>query len=697
MEYANIMPKKGSKKEKRSPSLSKKFNALISRDKAPVPLPRKVAVNIDDISGPYPTSMDPDSRVKSDSTFESVSSVDDLEVGVFDQGVNHYEDPGDIIENSDAFLDRVDPHNGRTSSLLGEIQEHLNCQPDRSNGFYPEASGDIVDDSYASLDVISPLEVATENSLKGKEEPGANTSKPPKPPKPQKPPLKTKPKVPISSIKKAKQPPLPAPYKNKVASEVENETASPVPKERKLENQSSATTDDIIVKSSTAEIETSSSHDPVLRKRSKTFSGSDSSHRRRPPPPPPVSAKPTVSSASFGRSSPLDKLPVSLHVESPPKPPRQSSSTPATPAEPPEPPSLSTKPQALTPTVDVTGHSYALVELSPEVEIELSESLEDTDSSAITSEKKKEKTKESSSSLSNFVRNKLGRSSKAERKEKAKTKEKEKEKEKEKNKEKKKDKEKDVKESAEKPDEETEEKKTKSSFFHRRSKTFSSGQKKVKQEDRSVDISSPVPFTTPPPKPPRRSPSPATSTNSHPEVRSRATTSGFINRPLPSISDSVTVSSHDYAECGETIVSKKVPPPDKPESNSIKSVQRPSTSSGSNADRMSIASDCLPSLQNPETVPTDPLIVTIGQLQSMMGDVISDSTKKISGLYKRLYTPTSSLKCTWKDCKPVSDWPAVEIEENTYAVQVSTTYLPCEMFPPMYIASLFGIALHYFS
>ena len=171
------------------------------------------------------------------------------------------------------------------------------------------------------------------------------------------------------------------------------------------------------------------------------------------------------------------------------------------------------------------------------------------------------------------------------------------------------------------------------------------------------------------------SPPPALSPPSPVSPRRRAAT--LANRPLPVVEDTKTDDSHDYAECGE-----KIPPKPKPSqehsgntmSGNLKAVSNSSIAQTSSTDRISIASDFLPSL-HPETVPTDPLILSVGQLQALMAEAISDSCKKISVMYKQLFTPPSSLKVTWNDCKPRQDWPAVDIDGKAFGVQVSSLFL----------------------
>ena len=211
-------------------------------------------------------------------------------------------------------------------------------------------------------------------------------------------------------------------------------------------------------------------------------------------------------------------------------------------------------------------------------------------------------------------------------------------------------------------------------LFRKRSKTFSGHKHATGEEtDSTSQENSPAIVrrghsVSPPPGPSPPSP-----------VSSRRRAATLANRPLPSVEDTKIDDSHDYAECGE-----KIPPRPKPSqehsgnttSGSLKAVSNSSIAQPSPTDRISIASDFLPSL-HPETVPTDPLILSVGQLQALMAEAISDSCKKISVMYKQLFTPPSSLKVTWNDCKSRQDWPAVDIDGKAYGVQVRSLFCYC--------------------
>ena len=692
-QYDN-MPLTDSTDKKRS-SLKKKFNSLLrGSEKAPVPAPRRGFTEAPDISAPIPIQLDASGKFKSESSFDSVSSLDAEAHSVGDELAI----PGDDRPYEEVFYEGdPDRHEaaGNTQHRVAELSVDDQPCPTESpaapnaeditisvpplphvptNGSRPvvEING------YSELDLddfdgpallTSPTVLAS-----GEESQPMDTleecqprdppeeSQPADPPK-VKPPLKAKPKINVASqaANRRVPPPPPPPYSKK---------PSLTSEERGRENGSGS------VKVDTEKVTGSSPHTelppdlspgiaPRPRRRSKTV-GSDVT-RRRPPPAPPGKEGLDIHFLLPTPSPSRDDGDRTTDV--PPSKPARSRARTVHTRTPGLSPVIPTRSPPDRPVRSTSPHSNSSIEPhhashSP-THSPVPAPLENAATASASTVKETSPALKRKNSFSSKMKHKFGfrSNSKAAKSSELVVAVR-------------------VDEEEQKKDQgdqevgEIEKKGKIRKLFRKRSKTFSAQKKPahivaniVSRDDSSVNFKG---------------------TNGLSSLSVRHTQSpeaSHLNSAHTSHNTTAEMTednSHEYAECGEPLLSKQSPLAAEQETSSSHSggnrlgVSVCSVSAHSAEDGSSMCSEFLASLQ-PETIPIDPLIITVGQLQTLMAESINDATKKVSSLYKKLYTPPSSIKCTWDDCTPVSDWPAVVVQGKTCAVLVSAMchYMYC--------------------
>ena len=666
--YSN-MPLTDSTK-KRS-SLKKRFNNILNRsEKPPVPAPRKGFLEAPDISAPIPIQLDASGRFKSESSFDSVSSAGDEahSIGeelairgndrpyeeVFYEGdreetaINGQEHVAEM--STDGLLAATEPSavpNAEDSTTMSMLPQTSATRPVVEFNGYTELD---LDDIADPAPLPSPTVAEVSEEVQPKDPPKA------------KPPLKAKPKINVieQAASRRALPPTPPPYSKKPTVKSEDNSGVNVTAAFKDETEAAVDSSPNIEVSFTPP-DVSSDLGPRQRRRSKTVGSGVP--RRRPPPAPPVKKALDV---HFPLPSPS---PVRKDEDDtsdiPPCKPARSKARKGTPGSSPVTP---TRPPPEPPVHSISSHSNSSIEphhvsRSPTHSPVPSPRLVSAPATAASAEEPIPPMKRSNS-LSKRMKHRFGfhsHSKAAPPPEQV---------------------------AASKPVEEKEQSKDQGEqgegeivkkgkikkLFRKRSKTFSSGQKKpvrITANSSSRDDSS-FQFAGTSGSPP------------HSVHRTRTP-----EPPLPylggashqSTVEATVDHSHEYAECGEPLISKHSPATAEQETSGSLSggshgVAVGSSSVRSAGDRFSMCSEFLASLHS-ETVPVDPLIITVGQLQTLMAESVVGATKKVSSLYKRLYTPPSSIKCTWDDCKPVSNWPAVVVKDKTCAVQVSAFWCMC--------------------
>ena len=759
-QYSN-MPLTDSRDKKRS-SLKKKFNSLLrGTEKAPIPAPRKGFVEALDISEPIPIQLDPSGKFKSESSFDSVSSLDGETHSVGDElavtgSDRPYEEvfyEGDPAERGEASGDTqqrvtelsVDeqpstaespgvpnaediasssmpplPHTNGTRTVV-DVNGYSELDLDDFDG-PPVLVGSTVQTSVknsrpmgipeapqaddfdgppvlvgstvqTSVETSRPMGLpespqtmhAPEESVDPSEESQRmdplEESRPIDPPEESqpmdhprvKPPLSAKPKINIASQAASRRirPPPPPPYSKKpslTSEEREKENGSESPK---------GGTEP--AKDSIPHTETPLDSSPLIvprpRRRSKTV-GSGATGRRPPPPPP----KKAALDVHFPLSTPrLSKDDEDTTDVPPSKPARSRARTAHT-----RMPGLSPVPTRNPPVRSTSPHSNSGSSLEPQqashspTHSPVPSPLAGT---ATTITKESSPALKRTNSFSKRMKHKFGfrSNSKPPPAELVVSADFEEQKQ---------------KEEEEQKVVEVEKKGKIKKLFRKRSKTFS-GQKKptrfvansASRDDSSMNFKGTNSLSSPTVRP-----------TQSPEASLLNSTRTFHNATAEMTVDN----SHEYAECGEPLFSKQSPLAKGQEASGSQSggshrgasVSSPSARPAD--DRSSMCSEFLASLQ-PETIPIDPLIISVGQLQTLMAEAINDATKKVSSMYKRLYTPPSSIKCTWDDCMPVSDWPAVVVKGKTYSVQVSTmryVYTLCAVLSLLTASEVLGTYVH---
>ena len=726
-QYAN-MPLTDSSDKKRS-SLKKKFNSLLrGSEKAPIPAPRKGFIEAPDISAPIPIQLDASGKFKSESSFDSVSSLDaethsvgdELAIPVSDRPYEEvfYEgDPGRgqtagngqqaltelsagdqpaTAESPPAVPSAEDtasspaplPHtNGSTrpavefngyteldlddfdgpalttsSTVLapgGEESQPLGL-PEESRPLDPPVASPPLDPPVASPPLDPPVESPPLDPPVEYQPTDPHDSQPVDPPK-VKPPLKAKPRINIASpaANKRMPPPPPPPYSKKpsvTSEEMGRENGSGSPKGETEPATGSSPLSKEPPNVSPAIV-------PRPRRRSQTVGSGVT--RRRPPPPPPVKealdvhfplSTPRVSRdeedkiSDIPPSKPARSRARTAHMNSPSLSPAISTNSPLVRSSSPhsisgsslEPQHVSHSPThspVLSPLANTATASGAIAK-EPSPVFKRKNSL---------SSKKKHKFGFRSNTKAPPAASELVVAV-------------------------------DVEEQKKKDPEEQEvvevEKKGKlKKLFRKRSKTFSSGQKKparlvansVSRDDSSFNFR-------------------GTNSTASPSLQhTQSPETSRLNSPLTfhnAAAEMTEDHSHEYAECGEPLMSKHSTPGKEQEtSGSHSSGGHHGTPTCSASERpvddsSSMCTEFIASLKS-ETIPVDPLIISVGQLQTLMAESVNNATKKVCSMYKRLYTPPSSIKCTWDDCTPVSDWPAVVVKDKTYAVLVSPMCCHC--------------------
>lgn len=653
---------------KKRSSLKKKFNNILSRnEKPPVPAPRKGFLEAPDISAPIPIQLDSRGRFKSESSFDSVSSVgdethsvgEDLTIHGSDRPYEEVDYEGDRHETavngqelvaelpadgllatteSSAVLDAQDG----TTTDVPVLPQASTARPVVEFNGYTELDLDDIDDPAP---LPSPTVV---ESSERKDPPKA------------KPPLKAKPKINVAEQAASRRatPPTPPPYSKKPSVKSEDKSWENTPASFMAETEA-AMDRSPRTEASFKPPDFSSDLGPCQRRRSKTVGSGIP--RRRPPPAPPVKKALDIH-FPLPSPSPVRKDEEGT-TDTPPTKPARSRARKETPGSSPVTP---TRPPPIPPVRSTSSHSVEPHRAShspTHSPVPTPRQFSATAPAATTAEEPVPPLKRSNS-LSKRMKHRFGfhSHSKAapppEQVAAGKPAE---------DKEQKKD-------QGEQEEGEVEKKGKIRKLFRKRSKTFSSGHKKAVR----VTANS------------------SSRDDSHFDFKgANGSTSLSVHRPrspdlpLPypvgashqSTVEAAVDHSHEYAECGEPLMSKHSPLAMEQEtsgslSGGSRGVAVGSSSVRSAGDRSSMCSEFLASLQ-PETVPVDPLIITVGQLQTLMAESVVNATKRVSSLYKRLYTPPSSVKCTWDDCKPVNDWPAVVVKGKTCAVQVSAMWCMC--------------------
>lgn len=711
-QYSN-MPLTDSRDKKRS-SLKKKFNSLLrGTEKAPIPAPRKGFIEAPDISEPIPIQLDASGKFKSESSFDSVSSLDGETHSVGDElAVTGRDRPyeevfyeGDPAERGEAAGDaqqRVTELSADEQFPTAESPGVPNVEDIASSSMPPlphtNGTRTVVDiNGYSELDlddfdgppvlVGSTVQTSMENSRpmglpeapqtmhtpeesvdpleESQRMDPLEESQPIDPPEESqpmdhprvKPPISPKPKINVVSqaVSRRTRPPPPPPYSKKpslTSEEREKENESEPPKGGTEPAKDSIPHTETPLDSSPRIV-------PRPRRRSKTV-GSGATGRRPPPPPP----KKVALDVHFPLSTPhLSKDDEDMTDVPPCKPARSRARTAHT-----HMPGLSPVPTHNPPVRSTSPHSISGSSLEPQHASHSpthSPLLSPLAGTATTITKESSPALKRTNSFSKRMKHKFGFRSNSKTPpaelvlgvgvEEQKKKDEEKQ-----------------------EVVEVEKKGKMKKLFRKRSKTFSSGQKKPtrflansgSRDDSSMNIKGTKGLSSPTV---RHTQSPEASLLNSTRTSHNATAEKTVDN------------SHEYAECGEPLLSKQSPLAKGQEASGSQSggshrgasVSSPSARPAD--DRSSMCSEFLASLQ-PETIPVDPLIISVGQLQTLMADAINDATKKVSSMYKRLYTPPSSLKCTWDDCLPVSDWPAVVVKGKTYSVLVSAMCIRCVLY-----------------